>query len=270
MSIYSTFTRVCGKLEEAFLTQSHSIHSERWQGLDISKRPEAEMRELLHYSFSVPMRGLEDLEHWQNDIRPNLPFADVHFAERVSGIPSNPGEAWKIWPWGNSADAHRTVDGKFTHTYQERFWPKYANAPEIPRDPDRWPQRGIRYEYGDLNDVVSLLAREPLTRQAYLPIWYPEDTGAIHGGRVPCSLGYHLLVRHGYLHVEYGIRSCDFVRHFRDDCYFTVRLVLWILERLRGTNPRWEDVRPGLFKMNIGSLHMFVNDFQQLKAKANA
>ena len=30
-------------------------------------------------------------------------------------------------------------------------------------------------------DVIDLLEREPFTRQAYLPIWFPEDTGAFHG-----------------------------------------------------------------------------------------
>jgi len=281
MSIVVSFTEVCKRLEKFFLEQAHEVHTEKWQGVDISRKPEARMRELLHYSFSIPLRGLEALEHWQNDIRPNLPFADVHFAERVSGVPSNPGEAWKIWPWGNAADAHRTEGGKFTHTYQERFWPKHAGRPEPSHEGSCGPEsscdancmaaaygnHGIRYPYGDLSDVVELLRREPLTRQAYLPVWFPEDTGAVHGGRLPCSLGYHFLLRHDYLHVEYSIRSCDFVRHFRDDCYFTVRLLLWVLERLRGMDHKWGDVKPGLFKMNIGSLHMFVNDYQQLKEK---
>lgn len=276
MRIYATFAEAHSRLDEEFLFRSHNVKTEKWQGLSTEGKPDLAMRELMHWSLSVPMRGLEDLEHWQKDIQPNLPFADVHFAERVSGEPSNPGEAWKIWPWGNAADKHRTEDGQFTHTYQERFWPKFANRSWAEQEEMRvrlGPMRGIRYLYGDLNDVVQLLLREPLTRQAYLPIWFPEDTGASHGGRLPCSLGYHFLMRHEYLHVEYSIRSCDFVRHFRDDCYFTVRLVLWILEKLREQDKRWAEVKPGLFKMNIGSLHMFINDFNQRfpqRGKTNA
>lgn len=261
MRTFSNFERAAVQLENEFRYRAHKVHSEKWQGVEISNKPDMAMYEIMHETFSVPLRGFEDLEHWREDIKPNLPFADMHFEERVSGEPSNPGEAWKIWPWGNAADKHRTEGGKFTHTYQERFWPKYAGENGIGENRKNW---GIRYPYGDLNDVVELLRREPLTRQAYLPIWFPEDTGASHGGRLPCSLGYHFLMRHEYLHVEYSIRSCDFIRHFRDDCYLTVRLLLWILDRLRIVDPRWTTVRPGLFKMNIGSLHMFINDWDKI------
>lgn len=257
MTIYATFSAACRSLDEEFKHRSQTVRTERWQGVET--KPEHVMREILFTYLQVPLRGLERLDHWQNDIGPNLPFADVHFAERVGGEPTNPGEAWKIWPWGNAADAHRTEGGKFTHTYQERFWPKYANAPPIPRNPESWPARGIRYEYGDLNDLVNHLAAEPLSRQAYLPIWFPEDLTC--PGRKPCTLGYHLINRHDYLHISYYIRSCDYIRHFRDDCYLTVRLLLWILDRLRERDDRWRDVKPGLFNMHIGSLHMFKNDW---------
>lgn len=263
MRIFATFNEVCGRLQAEFKERSYPVKSEKWQGVSTTNHPEMEMRELLNWNFSIPLRGLEDLEHWRGDISPNLPFADVHFEERVSGVPSNPGEAWRIWPWGNAADKHRTEGEKFTHTYQERFWPKNAGEhdDQVIRGNDLL---GIRYEYGDLEDVIQLLHREPLTRQAYLPIWFPEDTGVLHGGRVPCTLGYHFINRHGYLHTSYYIRSCDFVRHFRDDCYLTVRLTLWILNRLRRLDKRWEDVKPGLFKMDVVSMHMFVNDYHKL------
>lgn len=259
MSItYATFERTYKAYEDKFRSYSYLVKSEKWQGMET--KPEHQMHELLFESFKVPLRGIEDIAYWQKDIRPNLPFADFHFAERVSGVPSNPGEAWKSWPWGLAADKHRTAGEKFTHTYQERFWPKYADN----RGRGMGELKGVRYSYGDLDDVVNLLRREPLTRQAYLPIWFPEDTGVLHGGRVPCTLGYHFINRNGYLHVSYGIRSCDFVRHFRDDCYLTVKLLIWILERLRASDERWRHIIPGIFKMDIGSFHMFVNDYNSL------
>ena len=67
-------------------------------------------------------------------------------------------------------------------------------------------------DYGDLDDVVTLLTNDPLTRQAFLPMWFPEDTGVVHGTRVPCSLGYHFMQRDGRLSITYYIRSCDIVR----------------------------------------------------------
>jgi thymidylate synthase len=140
----------------------------------------------------------------------------------------------------------------------ERFWPKYANQ-ELKRVVPR-PHQGIRYSYGDLNDIISHLAKHPLSRQAYLPIWFPEDTGVHHGERVPCTLGYHFIQRDGYLHTIYYIRSCDVVRHFQDDIYLAVRLTIWLLEKLREVDPEWKKVLPGFFTMHITSLHAFKND----------
>ena len=112
----------------------------------------------------------------------------------------------------------------------------------------------------DARDVVAHLAHDPQSRQAYLPIWFPEDTGKTTV-RVPCTLGYHFIQRHKFLHCTYYIRSCDAVRHMRDDIYLTVRLQLWMLEQLRLIDPDWKLVKPGLFTMHIVSLHMFRNDF---------
>lgn len=219
------------------------------------------MRELLNSSFQVPLRGIEDLTHWQKDILPNLPFADLHFQERIGGQGTNPGDAWRSWPWGHAADAHRTESGLFTHTYQERFWP--TNLEDQNAQP-----RGIRYRYADYNDFVKILLDDPLSRQAYLPIWFPED-GAC-AGRKPCTLGYHFLMRFDYLHLTYFIRSCDFVRHWRDDCYFAIRLLLHTLGRLRASDNAWTGIKPGLYVMHIGSLHMFVNDWHKIGGKAKA
>jgi thymidylate synthase len=234
------------------------------------------MRELLNVSFQVPFSQYETLDHWRKDIQPNLPFADVHFNERVGGEPTNPGEAWKIWPWGNNASKFLEHQNRqFSHTYQERFWPKQAgytpsgrlDEPFDPACPDFLarsivPRFGIRYDYADLTDLVRHLGEDPLSRQAYLPIWFPEDGNC--KGRKPCTLGYHFIMRHEFLHLTYYIRSCDFIRHWADDCYLAVRLQLWLLDQLRQRDDRWNTVSPGLYTMHIVSLHMFLNDFNEL------
>lgn len=65
----------------------------------------------------------------------------------------------------------------------------------------------------------------------------------------------------------YYLRSCDFVRHFRDDVYLSIRLLLWVLEQCRLANPEmgWEDIKPGTFTMHITSLHCFETDKVVLK-----
>jgi Thymidylate synthase len=262
--VYATFTQARQALLDLFEQGSYIVHAPRWQGVDVSKKPEMAMHELLNQDFQVALRPAP-LEHWQGDIKPNLPFADVHFEERVGEVPTNPGEAWKIWPWGNNAAKFLEVEGeRFSHTYQERFWPKYANEAAVDRD--QLPRVGIRYDYADLDDLIKHLVADPLSRQAYLPVWFPEDGTCT--GRKPCTLGYHFILRHEYLHVAYFIRSCDFFRHFNDDCYLTVRLLLWMLDRLSSKDPRWNHVRPGFFSFHCVSLHLFRNDFDRLLSSA--
>jgi len=249
--IYPDFKTATAMTARTLQYTAHKIHPDKWQGFDVADKPEAEMHEVINHSFGVQLIG-EDLKDYQEAIQPNIPWVDDHFEERVGRRPVNPGDTWVDWPWANKADSSRCFDGKFSHTYMERYWPK-----------DLLPT-GYRFETGDLDDVVNLLAREPNTRQAYLPIFFPEDTGAKHGNRVPCTLGYHFIQRHGFLHIYYPIRSCDFYRHFRDDLYLTTRLLLWVLNELRGIDSKWDKVVPGVFTMWIGSLHLFRNDFIKL------
>lgn len=263
-------------IEEALANFTDDVvHTPKWQGVDVSRKPEMAMHEVLFYSLSVHMPS-EDLDYYRHDIAPNLPWADQHFLERVNGDPLNPGETWKSWPYAHSANNFRDSGGQFNHNYMERYWPKLAGqTPEGRLTSDNLegkpgpghyapsPLRGIRHEYADLNDLVDQLAKDPLTRQAYMPIWFPEDGS--HSDRKPCTLGYHFIVRDGELHCVYYIRSCDFVRHFRDDIYLTVRLTLWLLDQLRQKDPFWLEINPGMFLMHITSLHMFRNDYLALR-----
>jgi len=266
---YSRFSAALSSLSNEMRDRAQLIHTEKWQSIDISTNPQAAMVELTNVTFSVPL-GSEDLDTYRAEIKPNLPWADDHFeTERVNRRPLNPGDTYRYWPWASSAEKFRTADQQFSHTYAERFWPKHAGPTFSPdgniTGHSYQPHRGVRYPYGDLQDVAKLLGREPYTRQAYLPIWFPEDTGVVHGARVPCTLGYHFLMRDNMLNVFYPIRSCDFARHLRDDLYLTVRLTLWMLSQCRTQNPKiFDSVQPGLLSFWAGSLHMFVADYQRL------
>jgi hypothetical protein len=276
---YGSFSEVLSWTRHHLHKDSIIVHPDRWQGMDISSKPEMATQEVQHVSFSVPLRS-ESLQPYREDIMPNLPWADYHFKERVCGYPINPGVEWANWPGGKSAARFLDGDGKFNHNYMERYWPKLAGKPrEASLTADDWeakfmdeqqawpdmilPHSGIKYLYGDLADVIKLMADDPYTRQAYLPIWFPEDTG---GGakRAPCTLGYHFMMRQHKLDIVYYIRSCDYVRHFRDDMYLTVRLLLWVLDELRKVDEEWHKVTPGSFHMHISSLHVFRNDYMSL------
>lgn len=207
----------------------------------------------------------------------NYLWAEDHFQERVSGKPLNPAPSYLDWPWHSDkykeeykakhlAFDHDPNFGRvavelrqqpFDHTYPERMWPKFAGGtPEFPA-----PMSGIRFDYGDLQDVIDLLKRDPFTRQAYLPIWFPEDTGSVDGQRVPCTLGYHFIRYGAQLNVKYFIRSCDLTRHLHNDIYMAGRLlqhVVFCLEGCRSSAPGFPFV--GDLTMFISNLHMFTAD----------
>lgn len=261
MKSFGTFSQAIRSVKSDLEFRSHDIHTDTWQGVDVTKKPDAAMREIMNTAFSVMLSGNEDIEHYRHDIQPNIPWSDDHFTERVDGFPFNPGETWKTWPWALSADKFRTEGKGFTHTYMERYWPKMAGNVEVRSA--YGPNHGTRYPYGDLSDVIELLHRDPHTRQAYLPIFFPEDTGAVHKGRIPCSLGHQFILRHGFFHSTYFIRSCDFTRHFRDDLYLSLRLQLWVLNRLRKYDPEWKSMKMGMFTFHCVSMHMFINDWNK-------
>ena len=278
---YYYFSDLFRVLTKQFISEAQPVHTGTWQGVDISKKSEAQMMELLNVSFAIEV-GNRSLEVLGRATGANLPWAEDHFRERVCGQPINPGVEWANWPWANKAGEFLRGE-KFNHNYMERYWSKYAgqyaggtkdaqeygaklNVRRLDFAVD--PHRGIYHEYGDLNDVVNLLGRDPLTRQAYMPVFFPEDTGAVHGERVPCTLGYQFIQRNGQLHCVYYLRSCDFVRHMRDDVYLSVRLQMWVLEQLKERfGEKWCEVSLGSFTMHVTSLHCFINDFRGLRVE---
>lgn len=283
MSYFRNFDEAIRTCLRHVLLYGAEVDPGRWQGIPTEGKPDLVTKEIIGVDLQVPVSRTEEelmgrnlFEVLLEEIQPNLSWADEHFQERVGGEPMNPDPSHVRWPWwtpgaevtkGYSARDVQEIERQFTHTYSERFWPKLANGGKpFTYDGVKVPHDGIRFPYGDLGDVVNLLFRDPQTRQAYLPIFFPEDTGAVHGGRVPCTLGYHFLLRHDMLHIWYFIRSCDLVRHFRDDIYFAVKLLLWVIAELQEKELRsdseqvWVDVTPGIFHMNIASLHYHKGD----------
>lgn len=197
-------------------------------------------------------------------IEPNLPWAEDHFQERVAGKPLNPPPSAENWPFAQNNNEEHKKGKVFSHTYPERFWPKFAGINSY------HARRGIRFPYGDLSDVVVQLSRNPLTRQAYLPVWFPEDTGAVEGQRVPCTLGYHFQIRDFSLNVTYMIRSCDLLRHFRDDVYMACRLGQWMIDTLNSMMNDHPMIHAGNLTMHIMNLHVFAGDHWRLKQMVNS
>lgn len=257
-------------LGRTLLHEGSEVDTGHWQSLE--GVPHTQTREL--QNVAIEYRIPYSQPQLAAEVHPNMPWAEDHFLERVSGEPLNPGEQFRNWPWYRGGVEDHKQTGQFSHTYMERYWPKKAKQvyDRPPRNKLEEIQlytpymEGIRYPYGDLNDVVALLAKHPGTRQAYLPVWFPEDTGAVHGERVPCSIGYHFLWRGKELHCNYYMRSCDFLRYLRDDIYLTCRLVQWVCKELSNFEKIGENAPiPGELTMLIGSLHVFEGDMPKMK-----
>lgn len=257
-----------------------------WQGIDAYK--DANILVLRDVNFYLDCNMVHN--DAINIIKPDKEWCDIHFAERIGGKPLNPGESYKLWPYAALHDGDGFLkEAIFDHTYMERFWPKKAgnilgikfdgdfNSSEKrffftdqPKDITHPNNLGIRFEYGDLNDVIKQLKDNPLTRQAYLPIFFPEDTGSKGNIRVPCTLGYLFEMEEDKLNCTYYIRSCDVYRHLRNDIYLAYCLMyhVWI--------SIWEDeiketgkitTKLGTLNMKIANLHLFENDTYPLVRK---
>lgn len=254
------------------LREAPRIQRGTWQTMDVSGSDLHITRELMNYAlvYHVPPTR----EELVFDVQPDMPWADEHFAERVSRKPLNPPPSHVNWPYhGSDKERHLDDNEIFSHTYPERFWPKRANpsgAMHFENGRRAEVNTGIRFAYGDLDGVVNQLVANPLTRQAYLPVWFPEDTGATDR-RVPCTLGYHFMADDNLrLHCWYSLRACDFVRHFHNDVYFAARLLQWVCEEVQLVCGYQDNdlptfgFTPGNLNMTISSLHAFEGDMEKL------
>ena len=240
------------------LLKTDPINTGKWQTLDISQSGAHATYELLNVSLWYDMPNSRGGA--QEYIKPDLPWAERHFQERIGGKAINPGEEHANWPYHNGQVQLHQNGGKYDHNYMERFWPTDLKDGFSVFPNKYW--HGYRFKIGDLNDLIEQLRRDPGTRQAYLPVWFPEDTGATAGQRVPCTLGYHFIVREGVLHCQYNLRSCEIYRHFTNDIYMAVRLAQHV-----GKSIGVRDM--GRLTTNIVSFHGFVGDRERIEEMAN-
>lgn len=217
------------------------VETAKWQTIDV----QTSMLEVC--DLFVKMKMVPYIAKLAGDVKADLPWAEDHFLERLAGS-SNPGKQYKNWPYWK-VDGKFMEGEKFSHTYQERFWPPFI--------------KGIRYNAGNWQDIKERLSSDTTTRQTFFSIWHPEDQSN-NCVRVPCTIGYWFTVRNGLLNVTYLIRSCDARRHLRNDIYMTQRLAQEMLLHLQNTG---HDIELGTMSMWVGSLHCFESDRNYLIKK---
>lgn len=207
------------------------VKPKSYQNQNIEGKEEFQTKELRNYVYSLTrLPDIENLFLYGGDHG----WAQLEFVERVRvtmAEPINPGDAWKLRPevWRKFL-----VDGKFDYTYNERL---------------NWNQNLARVE--------AELVRNPDTRQAWLPIFFPSDV-EFYGGkkRIPCSLGYYFMVRDGKLSLTYIQRSADAVTHLGNDIYLAFKMMEYMARRV--------GVEPDILTHHIFSLHAYKKDWKAL------
>lgn len=251
------------QIRNHMMVNGQTIVRGEWQGK--TDHPATSVFETQNVVISMPV--LSHLGSWQQASQPNLPWAEDHFQERISGEPLNPGEQYKNWPWYKQGVEDHKETGQFSHSYMERFWPKFAPmAPGVePQDHDynRASNFGLRFPYGSYSTLLWLLRERPATRQAFLPIWFPEDlSAAIVHERVPCSLGYHFQLLNDQMNCTYFMRSCDFYRYLNDDVYMAGRLLQDVTEKVREQH---SGIGVGYLTVHIANLHIFEAEKERMR-----
>jgi len=174
-------------------------------------------------SFEGQMALIREL-----DINPN--WLETELADRTTlGLEyKNPGYAFgeRIDFWNQFIR-----DGVFAYTYAERL------HPQIPH-------------------VLRELRLRSNTRQAVLTMYDQHQDIMNFGGRdrIPCSMYYQLLYRNDKLHMNYTMRSCDFIKFFIADVILARGLQIWFCNQLKCNS--------GTFTHFIGSLHAFEEDLE--------
>lgn len=242
-------------LRITLLNHGRILENPKWQGISTGHN----MYEVESLFFKARMPAT--IQELENQTLADLPWAENHFRERISGNPANPGYEYKNWPYyrkDQDDNRFRSTSNSeradlFSHTYMERFWPSRSNL----------GYGQVKFRVGDYNDIVDQLIKDRNTRQAYLSIWHPEDQSNDEDRRKPCSLGYYFSIRENKLNLTYHIRSVDFFRHLRNDIYMAVRLAQDVCNSVT----EWIDneVEPGILSMWIGNLHCFDNEKFRLK-----
>jgi thymidylate synthase len=189
------------------------------------------------FGYSYCLTDSLSMERMMDYMKCDYKWALAEISDRLYGCPSgdNPGIAYMM----SSAEIRSfwskfLRDGLFSYTYAERF---------------RW----------QMPYVLNELRLRPNSRQAMMTMYDANKDIMNWGGkdRVPCSVSYQFLIRDGKLNIVYNQRSCDFLKFFAYDVYFTISLQQYIANQLK--------LVPGNFVHFIGSLHAFRNEVKERK-----
>lgn len=192
----------------------------------------------VQFCISKPLKGRKEMLEFifKDDADRIEQYCIQEFKDRISPIPLNPGESYKIrhdlWQTLKS----NTDETIFDYTYSERLY-------------DKWQH------------ILDAFKEDKHTRQAVMQVFSHSDT-AKHGGftRIPCSLSYQFLIRNDQLHCIYTMRSNDYYKHFVIDVFLAAEGIQYLVDQLKDTYPELET---GKLYYQAGSLHAYNSDLKE-------
>lgn len=202
-------------------------------------------RELLLYTYAIENHG------W-----PETPEDMLSFGVATGMIPDDvPNQTKEYYQWVRHEYALRmseTIGEVAEHLHPalstafEGNWPSYTYGERL---------------YGSQAAILRSLAASPDSRRAFWPIFRPEDSfRAGSPTRVPCSLGYQMMIRNTRQGPRtiliYFQRSADFDTFFWSDIWFAHMYQKSITLRLAELDEN-EGLQVGQFMHVVSSLHSF-------------
>ena len=233
MRIFQNSSEMVREVERDLFEMGIRYQSTTVQDQHVANDPKFRTIELAGYAYRIsnpdPGEIIQMAEYFEYDDE-YIKWMIQESAERLTPMPfpPNPGAAWAIREdfWGPFIR-----NGVFSYSYAERW------------------QAQLPY-------VIRELQEKPNTRQAMITMYDRHDDMLNWGGfdRVPCSVSYQFMLRDRKLDIIYNQRSCDFMKFFLADIFFTVKMLEYVAASIN---------RPaGDFVHFLGSLHAFQGDLE--------
>jgi Thymidylate synthase len=251
MRIFKDFTEARSEIARDLKEMGVSIENTSMQ----DKKGIFPTLELQYYAYTVLHPEVLDLDVTTD-------WCGAEWLDRLRGIVGNPSSLGTAWQ--TRSDEHMIwsdfleIDGRPIQS-NESYDSIMEFRPELQSDPMR-----LAYTYSErfaINDQVWRIIRElrknPESRQLYVAMWDPhQDSGRLGYQRVPCSLGWHFMLRDGRLNIRYKMRSCDFVTHWQNDVWLALKLLDYVCSKTGN--------HPGHFIQEIDSFHVYKKDVKDV------
>ena len=250
--IYTDFKTAMNEVRRDVKEMGTKVHTRTMQDKVIAEDDDFATLELTNVIYTITNPLFIDLS-------PVQPWATLEWAERKAGIEGekfNPGMAWQ------------------TRQDETHNWREFLELNGVPLTKDQIndeifiqnalaaDQLRFSYAYGErfgdqVRNVIEALKTDPMTRQAWVSIWYPTlDNDRLQKRRVPCTLGYHFMFRGGQLNINYVMRSCDIFTHYQNDLYLALQLLHYVAERV--------NLPVGQLTHTVFSLHAYAKNLKEV------